>query len=41
MAVCPAGDPVPWLTAALFILNAAIAWRFFDVEYLAQTGTLT
>jgi hypothetical protein len=31
--------PVPWLAAALFILNAAIAWRMFHVEYLSQTGS--
>ena len=28
-----------WLSAALFTLNAAIAWRMFHVEYLSQTGT--
>jgi hypothetical protein len=32
--------PIPWLSAALFILNAAIAWRLFRVEYLSQTGTV-
>lgn len=31
--------PLPWLSAALFILNAAVAWRLFHVEYLSQTGT--
>jgi len=31
--------PVPGLSAALFALNAAIAWRMFHVEYLSQTGT--
>jgi hypothetical protein len=31
--------PAPLLSAALFILNAAIAWRLFHVEYLSQTGT--
>src|ERR1039458_9608410 len=31
--------PVLWLSAVLFILNAAIAWRLFHVEYLSQTGT--
>jgi len=31
--------PLPWLSAALFTLNAAIAWRMFHVEYLSQTGT--
>ena len=31
--------PVPWLAAALLILNAAIAWRMFHVEYLSQTGS--
>jgi hypothetical protein len=31
--------PIPWLSTALFILNAAIAWRLFHVEYLSQTGT--
>jgi hypothetical protein len=28
-----------WLSTALFILNAAIVWRLFHVEYLSQTGT--
>jgi hypothetical protein len=32
--------PLLWLSAALFILNAAIAWRLFHVEYLSQTGTV-
>ena len=31
--------PILWLSAALFLLNAAIAWRLFHVEYLSQTGT--
>jgi len=31
--------PVLWLSAVLFTLNAAIAWRLFHVEYLSQTGT--
>ncbi|MGA2739937.1 MAG: hypothetical protein ABSG65_21170 [Bryobacteraceae bacterium] len=31
--------PIPWLSTALFILNAAIAWRLFHVAYLSQTGT--
>jgi hypothetical protein len=31
--------PVPWLSAALFALNAAIAWPLFHIEYLSQTGT--
>jgi hypothetical protein len=30
--------PLVWLSAALFALNAAIAWRLFHVEYLSQTG---
>jgi hypothetical protein len=30
---------IPWLSAVLFVLNAAIAWRLFHVEYLSQTGT--
>jgi hypothetical protein len=37
--VPPWRRPIPWLSAALFILNAAIAWRIFHVEYLSQTGT--
>lgn len=28
-----------WLSAALFLLNAAIAWPLFRVAYLSQTGT--
>src|SRR5450755_138674 len=32
--------PVPWLSAVLFVLNGAIAWRLFRVEYLSQTGTV-
>ena len=31
--------PILWLSAALFTLNAAVAWRLFHVEYLSQTGT--
>ena len=31
--------PVPWLSVALFLLNAAIAWRLYHVEYLSQTGS--
>ena len=30
---------VVWLSLALFVLNAAIAWRLFHTEYLSQTGT--
>jgi hypothetical protein len=32
--------PVAWLSAALFILNAALIQRLFHVEYLSQTGTV-
>ena len=32
--------PVLWLSAILFLLNAAIVWRLFRTEYLAQTGTV-
>jgi hypothetical protein len=32
-------SPLLCLSTALFILNAAIAWRMFHVEYLSQTGT--
>jgi len=32
--------PLPWLSAALFMVNAAVAWPLFRVEYLAQTGTV-
>jgi hypothetical protein len=32
--------PLLWLSAALFILNATVAWRLFHVEYLSQTGTV-
>ena len=35
----PWRHPLLWLSAALFILNAAVAWRLFHVEYLSQTGT--
>jgi hypothetical protein len=31
--------PLLWLSAALFVLNGAVAWRLFHVEYLSQTGT--
>ena len=31
--------PLPWLSAGLFILNAAIAWPLYHTEYLSQTGT--
>lgn len=30
---------IAWMSAALFALNAAVAWRLFGVEYLSQTGT--
>ena len=30
---------IVWLSLALFVLNAAIAWRLFHTEYLSQTGT--
>ena len=29
-----------WPPAVLFALNAAVAWRLFNVEYLSQTGTV-
>ena len=29
--------PLPWLSVALFLLNAAIAWRLYHIEYLSQT----
>jgi len=32
--------PLPWLSAALFLLNAAIVWPLFHTEYLSQTGTV-
>jgi len=32
--------PFVWLSAALFVLNAGIAWRLFRVEYLSQTGSV-
>jgi hypothetical protein len=35
----PRRRQIAWLSAALFTLNAAIAWRMFHVEYLSQTGT--
>src|SRR5579871_4766313 len=31
--------PVLWLSFALLVLNAAIAWPLFHLEYLAQTGS--
>jgi hypothetical protein len=31
--------PVFWLSLALFVLNAAVAWRLFHTEYLSQTWT--
>ena len=35
-----ARHPLPWLSAALFLANAAIAWRLFHTEYVSQTGTV-
>ena len=35
-----AQHPLPWLSAALFLANAAIAWRLFHTEYVSQTGTV-
>jgi hypothetical protein len=32
--------PLPWLSAALFLANAAIVWRLFHTEYVSQTGTV-
>ena len=32
--------PLPWLSAALFLANAAIAWKLFHTEYVSQTGTV-
>jgi hypothetical protein len=35
-----ARHPLPWLSAALFLVNTAIAWRLFHTEYVSQTGTV-
>ncbi len=34
-----AQHPLPWLSVALFLVNAAIAWKLFHAEYVSQTGT--